>query len=669
MDSISSLYHTTLDGVKQTGQNQYVALCPFHEDRNPSFSFNDSEGVSNCFACGWKGNAYQYAKDRGIDNPHQYIVDDAMTSSSTLTTKMVQNVHYSPKKETPVDKELLKEYNLNLHNQWSGLDYKYLWDIDVVNGLVGMDRNNVLHFIFHNANKEVVSIMKHRGATISGDTSVKWFLKHKIPEYSKDKDLYICEGEKDALVLLSRGYQVITSSNGANSIPHHLNDVKGWSRIVLVYDKDKSGDIGADKMGQAILKNDKESNVYNAQWKESLKEGYDVYDAFDDDAVKGQEFLDAVQRAKKVEIRQEKDNNKQVQRKGFTMHKLSDFRKKEFEETIPIIENIMYKGQTCIVGGESGTKKSWIAMQTALALGSGLPLFNHFKTKQSKVMLFQFENENYDVKERFDLMVNDHIQRSCNADWIDNVIVMELEKDNEDFADNWSRIEETLIDHSFRDGILIVDNLYKSTNIDLSDNKQLTDLLRTINRVRREYNLTLMLICHCVKNSTFHDKCLRIGQIVGGNNLTNDIANVNMVGNSTTSEDLQIFKIVKGGRSGKNVLKDRPFKLRWSDNTCNFDKGAIVLNEAIHFLPMTSCWEIELLRDLVNQAEMKESPTWNRDMFRRNVDEQYQEWSGTQIGRYIDKMIDWGLVKKKMKDTYVFVWDAIEDFSTDTKSK
>ena len=423
-------------------------------------------------------------------------------------------------------------------------------------------------------------------------------------------------------------------------------------------------------MAQAIKELYPHLKVAIIKWDKDKPKGYDVFDSFLNDST-GVDFMNAVMNAEEFELeiveQVETTDNSKIKR-GFKMHTISQFRKQEYQDTIPIIENIMNKGQTCIIGGETGTKKSWIAMQSALALGSGLPLFNHFKTEKSKVMVIQFENENKDMQDRVELMINDHIKRSCSNEWLDDVKVMELEKDNEDFADNWGRIEQTIIDHNFRDGVLIVDNLYKSTNIDLSDNKALTDLLRIINKLRREYNLTLMLICHCVKNSSFYDKCLRLGQIVGGNTLTNDIANVSMVGNSTTSEDLNIFKIVKGGRSGKNILKDRPFKLRWSDDACNFNKGAIILNEAIHFMPMTSCWEIELLKDLCEQTEMKESPTWNREMFKRNVDEQYQEWSGNQLTRYIDKLVDWGLVKKKMRDTYVFEWNAIEDFTKPTKS-
>ena len=47
---------------------------------------------------------------------------------------------------------------------------------------------------------------------------------------------------------------------------------------------------------------------------------------------------------------------------------------------------------------------------------------------------------------------------------------------------------------------------------------------------------------------------------------------------------------------------------------------------------------------------------------------EYEGWSGTQIGRYITKLTEWGLIKKIQKDTYKFIWDAIEDFTKSPKS-
>lgn len=50
------------------GGEQASGLCPFHDDRTPSFSVNIRSGLFNCFACGIKGNVFQfYMRHKGVD--------------------------------------------------------------------------------------------------------------------------------------------------------------------------------------------------------------------------------------------------------------------------------------------------------------------------------------------------------------------------------------------------------------------------------------------------------------------------------------------------------------------------------------------------------------------------------------------------------------------------
>ena len=42
--------------LKRAGAS-YKGLCPFHDDKTPSFSVNPARGICKCFACGKGGNA------------------------------------------------------------------------------------------------------------------------------------------------------------------------------------------------------------------------------------------------------------------------------------------------------------------------------------------------------------------------------------------------------------------------------------------------------------------------------------------------------------------------------------------------------------------------------------------------------------------------------------
>lgn len=51
--------------LKKSGSN-YVGLCPFHNEKTPSFSVSEDKQIFHCFGCGRGGNAYKFLME--IDN-------------------------------------------------------------------------------------------------------------------------------------------------------------------------------------------------------------------------------------------------------------------------------------------------------------------------------------------------------------------------------------------------------------------------------------------------------------------------------------------------------------------------------------------------------------------------------------------------------------------------
>ncbi|HEY9890170.1 MAG TPA: DNA primase [Candidatus Obscuribacterales bacterium] len=60
--------------LKKQGKD-YVGLCPFHEDKSPSFSVSPSKQFYYCFSCGAGGNAYKFLMELGQRSFSDVVLD------------------------------------------------------------------------------------------------------------------------------------------------------------------------------------------------------------------------------------------------------------------------------------------------------------------------------------------------------------------------------------------------------------------------------------------------------------------------------------------------------------------------------------------------------------------------------------------------------------------
>lgn len=58
---------------------EFMGLCPFHPDKNPSFTINDAKGFGKCFSCGWHGDVVDY-----IEEAHRMDKRDAIQYAASL---------------------------------------------------------------------------------------------------------------------------------------------------------------------------------------------------------------------------------------------------------------------------------------------------------------------------------------------------------------------------------------------------------------------------------------------------------------------------------------------------------------------------------------------------------------------------------------------------------
>lgn len=78
--------------LKKKGRN-YVCLCPFHSDKNPSFLVSPDKGIGYCFACQSGGDIFSfYQKIEGVDFPT--AVRQLSEKAGVELPK--EHVHFSP---------------------------------------------------------------------------------------------------------------------------------------------------------------------------------------------------------------------------------------------------------------------------------------------------------------------------------------------------------------------------------------------------------------------------------------------------------------------------------------------------------------------------------------------------------------------------------------------
>lgn len=64
--------------LKRAGRD-YQGLCPFHQEKTPSFTVNDAKEFGHCFGCGWHGDIFRFVMDKegcGFREAYQRLAND-----------------------------------------------------------------------------------------------------------------------------------------------------------------------------------------------------------------------------------------------------------------------------------------------------------------------------------------------------------------------------------------------------------------------------------------------------------------------------------------------------------------------------------------------------------------------------------------------------------------
>lgn len=279
--------------------SSYFGLCPFHNEKSPSFSVTPGKQMYYCFGCGAGGNvitfimeyenfsfieAVRYLADRaGVQLPEvEYSKEERMKADKKALileiNKTAANYFYNQlktgngqqaknyligRKLTP---ETIRHFGLGYSNKYSDDLYKYLkqkgYSDEILkdSGLAGFHEKygpqdkfwNRVMFPIMDVNNRVIGF----GGRVMGEGEPKYLNSPETLVFDKGRNLYglnyaritrenrilICEGYMDVIAMHQAGFTNAVASLGTAFTPGHAMLLKRYIKeVMLVYDSDEAG--------------------------------------------------------------------------------------------------------------------------------------------------------------------------------------------------------------------------------------------------------------------------------------------------------------------------------------------------------------------------------------------------------------------------------------------
>lgn len=289
--------------LRKRGSN-FIGLCPFHNEKTPSFNVSPARGIFKCFGCGKAGNAvgfimehehYSYPEAlKFLANKYHIEIEEeeqtpeqvqAFNKKESLyhTTTFAQNFFSSTLFENEEGKavgltyfhersfrdETIKKFQLGYcPDKWdaftrNALDNAYKLELLNETGLtISREGRNFdffrgrVMFPVHNLTGSVIGF---GGRILTSDkTKPKYINSPESDIYNKSKALYgiffaksaimaqdnccLVEGYTDVISLHQAGVENVVASSGTSLTPDQIKLIKRFTQnITILYDGDPAG--------------------------------------------------------------------------------------------------------------------------------------------------------------------------------------------------------------------------------------------------------------------------------------------------------------------------------------------------------------------------------------------------------------------------------------------
>ena len=293
VDVISGYVH-----LQKKGAN-YFGLCPFHNEKSPSFSVSRSKQMYYCFGCGAGGNVFtflmEYENDTfpeavkvladraGISLPEADESEEAKREQSKRSRLLAINkeaakyfyfqlrakqgepgLHYLRKRQ--LTDETIHRFGLGYANKTADDLVRYLkgkgYSEELIReaGLCNTDEKHGMYDKFWNRVMFPIEDINHRvigfGGRVMGDGKPKYLNSPETPIFDKSRNLYglnfarssrkgniiLCEGYMDVIAMHQAGFNQAVASLGTAFTLGQAGLLKRYTKEVLLsYDSDGAG--------------------------------------------------------------------------------------------------------------------------------------------------------------------------------------------------------------------------------------------------------------------------------------------------------------------------------------------------------------------------------------------------------------------------------------------
>lgn len=299
--------------LKRAGSN-YVGLCPFHNEKTPSFSVSPSKGIFHCFGCGVGGDVISFIMQKeGLSYPEaiKFLADKL---GILVETNEVNKEKYEHRKKlfeinneaklfyyknlliNDVPKDYIKKRNLNnnLINKFiigyaDGknslyrhlLQKGYQKDDIIEVGLINQDEKGNVYDKFRN--RLMFPIIDIRGNVIGfggralADSRAKYMNSPQSLAYDKSKNVYgvsnlknstkvgkiiLVEGYMDVISLTNYGFDYAIASLGTSLTHDQAKLIKRYCKnIYICYDGDSAGQKATSRAIEIFKEQDISPNI------------------------------------------------------------------------------------------------------------------------------------------------------------------------------------------------------------------------------------------------------------------------------------------------------------------------------------------------------------------------------------------------------------------------